>query len=175
MKKAFNILALILTIFMIITGCVATELPPVAEEQTEQPSQLEQPEQQEEPEEQEPEQEEAEPSIDENGTYTDPNQVAEYIHTYNQLPSNYITKKEASNLGWESDKGNLWDVTDEMSIGGDKFGNREGLLPKSDGRQYYECDVNYQGGYRGAERIVFSNDGLIFYTDDHYKSFTQLY
>ncbi len=172
MKKAFNILALILTIFMIITGCVATELPPVSEEQTEQPSQLEQPEQ---PEEQEPEQQLAEPSIDENGTYTDPKQVAEYIHTYNQLPSNYITKKEATNLGWESDKGNLWDVTDEMSIGGDKFGNREGLLPKSDGRQYYECDVNYQGGYRGAERIVFSNDGLIFYTDDHYKSFTQLY
>ena len=62
-----------------------------------------------------------------------------------------------------------------MSIGGDKFGNREGLLPKEDGRQYYECDVNYQGGYRGAERIVFSNDGLIFYTDDHYNSFTQLY
>ena len=62
-----------------------------------------------------------------------------------------------------------------MSIGGAKFGNREGLLPKEDGRQYYQSDVNYEGGYRGAERIVFSNDGLIFYTDDHYNSFTQLY
>ena len=184
MKKQFNILALILAIFMIFTGCVSTVIPPLVEEQTEQPNQPEQPElpeqteqaveaeQAEQPE--QPEQSE-EPSIDENGTYTDPYQVAEYIHTYKQLPSNYLTKKEASNLGWESDKGNLWDVTDEMSIGGDKFGNREGLLPKEDGRQYYECDVNYQGGYRGAERIVFSNDGLIFYTDDHYNSFTQLY
>ena len=116
-----------------------------------------------------------ESSIDENGSYTDPYQVAEYIHTYKKLPPNFISKKEASSLGWDSDKGNLWEVTDKMSIGGDKFGNREGLLPKADGRQYYECDVNYQGGYRGAERIVYSNDGLIFYTDDHYNSFTQLY
>lgn len=62
-----------------------------------------------------------------------------------------------------------------MSIGGDRFGNREGLLPKADKRQYYEADVNYEGGYRGSERIVFSNDGLIFYTGDHYDSFEQLY
>ena len=180
-NKAFNIMALIIAIFMIFTGCVSTVIPPVVEEQTEQPNQSEQPglseqpEQPIEPEQPEQSEEPEEPLIDENETYTDPYQVAEYIHTYNQLPSNYLTKKEASNLGWESDKGNLWDVTDEMSIGGDKFGNREGLLPKSDGRQYYECDVNYEGGYRGAERIVFSNDGLIFYTDDHYNSFTQLY
>ena len=116
-----------------------------------------------------------EPEIDEDGTYSGPLLVAKYIYTYNKLPSNYITKKEASKLGWESDEGNLWEVTDKMSIGGDKFGNKEGLLPKKEGRIYYECDVNYEGGYRGAERIVFSNDGLIFYTDDHYESFTQLY
>ena len=119
--------------------------------------------------------EQDEPEIDEDGTYSGPLLVAKYIHTYNKLPSNYITKKEASKLGWESDEGNLWEVTDKMSIGGDKFGNKEGLLPKKEGRIYYECDVNYEGGYRGAERIVFSNDGLIFYTDDHYESFTQLY
>ena len=119
--------------------------------------------------------EQNEPEIDEDGTYSGPLLVAKYIHTYNKLPSNYITKKEASKLGWESDEGNLWEVTDKMSIGGDKFGNKEGLLPKKEGRIYYECDVNYEGGYRGAERIVFSNDGLIFYTDDHYESFTQLY
>ncbi|WP_276648398.1 ribonuclease domain-containing protein [Trichococcus flocculiformis] len=62
-----------------------------------------------------------------------------------------------------------------MSIGGDCFGNREGLLPKKSGRTYYEADIDYDGGYRGAERIVYSNDGLIFYTDDHYESFEQLY
>ncbi len=124
---------------------------------------------------QEPQNKQTEVLIDENGTYTDPYLVAEYIHKYNKLPSNYITKNEARELGWESEKGNLWEVTDEMSIGGDIFGNREGLLPKKDGRIYYECDVNYKGGFRGAERIVYSNDGLIFYTNDHYESFTQLY
>lgn len=114
-------------------------------------------------------------TIDEYASYTDPFDVAKYIHEYKKLPTNFITKNEAMDLGWKSEEGNLWDITDEMSIGGDKFGNREGLLPKKEGRIYYECDVNYEGGYRGAERIVFSNDGLIFYTDDHYESFTQLY
>ena len=114
-------------------------------------------------------------TIAEDGVYTTPEEVAEYIHTYEKLPSNYLTKRQAMDLGWDSSKGNLWDVTDEGIIGGDKFGNREGLLPKENGRTYYECDVNYEGGYRGAERLVYSNDGLIFYTKDHYKSFKQLY
>jgi len=113
--------------------------------------------------------------VEEDGIYSTPDLVAAYIHTFNKLPSNFITKKEAEQLGWVSSEGNLWDVTDEMSIGGDKFGNYEGLLPKADGRQWYECDVNYYGGYRGSERIVYSNDGLIYYTHDHYESFTQLY
>lgn len=113
--------------------------------------------------------------VEEDGVYSTPDLVAAYIHTFHKLPSNYITKNEASKLGWVSSEGNLWDVTDEMSIGGDKFGNYEGLLPKKNGRQWYECDVNYYGGYRGSERILYSNDGLIYYTDDHYESFTQLY
>lgn len=107
--------------------------------------------------------------------YTSPELVAEYLHTFGQLPPNYITKDDAGDLGWVSSEGNLWDVTDEMSIGGDRFGNREGILPEADGRKYYECDVNYSGGYRGPERLVYSSDGLIFYTDDHYETFTQLY
>lgn len=98
-----------------------------------------------------------------------------YIYIYNKLPKNYITKKEARDLGWEASKGNLWDVTDKKSIGGDKFGNREGKLPEKEGRQYYECDINYEGGHRGAERLVYSNDGLIYYTGDHYDSFELLY
>ena len=113
--------------------------------------------------------------VEEDGVYSTPELVAAYIHTFHKLPSNFITKNEASKLGWNSKEGNLWDVTDEMSIGGDKFGNYEGLLPKAKGRQWYECDVNYYGGYRGAERILYSNDSLIYYTDDHYESFTQLY
>lgn len=113
--------------------------------------------------------------IHEEGLYTSPEDVAMYIHLYNKLPLNFITKKEAIELGWDSEEGNLWEVTEQMSIGGDVFGNREGKLPKKDGRKWYECDVNYHGGYRGAERIVFSNDGLIYYTDDHYETFTKIY
>lgn len=114
-------------------------------------------------------------TLAEDGSYISPDDVAEYLHFYGHLPDNFITKNEARDLGWDSQAGNLDEVAPGMSIGGDTFGNREGLLPKADGRKYYECDVNYEGGYRGEERIVYSNDGLIFYTDDHYKSFEQLY
>jgi ribonuclease T1 len=114
-------------------------------------------------------------TINANGVYSTPEDVAEYIHTYNKLPDNFVTKKEAIALGWESDKGNLWEVSDQLSIGGDVFGNREGKLPRNQGRKWYECDVNYGGGYRGAERILFSSDGLIYYTKDHYETFTKLY
>jgi guanyl-specific ribonuclease Sa len=113
--------------------------------------------------------------IDESGRYSSKEEVAAYINTFDKLPSNYLKKQEAIALGWESNKGNLWEVTDEMSIGGDYFGNREKLLPIKDSRKWFECDINYEGGYRNSERILFSNDGLIFYTDDHYKTFTQLY
>ena len=78
-------------------------------------------------------------------------------------------------MGWDSQSGNLDEVAPGMSIGGDIFGNREKLLPEEKGRKYYGCDVNYEGGYRNGERIIYSNDGLIYYTDDHYKSFEQLY
>ncbi|SEI80324.1 ribonuclease [Alkalibacterium gilvum] len=114
-------------------------------------------------------------TIEEDGYYSTPEDVALYLHTYDELPNNYLTKDEARELGWKASEGNLWEVTEEMLIGGDYFGNREGLLPEEDGRDYFEADVNYDGGYRGAERLVYSNDGLIYYTDDHYDSFQQLF
>lgn len=123
----------------------------------------------------EPGQDGAEEALPEDGSYTSPEDVALYIHTYGHLPDNYITKQEAEDLGWDNREGNLDEVAPGMSIGGGRFGNYEGLLPEKKGRQYYECDVNYDGGYRGAERIVYSDDGLIYYTEDHYNSFTQLY
>lgn len=101
-------------------------------------------------------------TIDKDGYYSSPEDVSLYLDTYDELPNNYLTKNEARELGWESSEGNLWEVTDEMLIGGDYFGNREGLLPEESNRDYYEADVNYEGGYRGAERLVYSNDGLIF-------------
>ena len=99
--------------------------------------------------------------------------VAYYLHTYGHLPDNYITKAEAEDAGWNSYEGNLWDVAYGASIGGDRFGNYEGQLPK--GEKYYEADVNYEGGYRGGERIVYTEDGDIWYTADHYESFEKLY
>lgn len=111
--------------------------------------------------------------VAEDRTYTSPEEVAAYIDQYDTLPENYITKSEAEDLGWESSDGNLWEVAEGMSIGGDYFGNYEGLLPEED--DYQEADVNYDGGFRGAERIIYSDDGDIYYTDDHYESFQQLY
>ena len=113
--------------------------------------------------------------IEEDGTYISKDEVALYLHIYGYLPDNYITKKEAQDLGWDSKKGNLDQVAPGMSIGGSYFGNYEGMLPEKKGRKYYECDLDYEGGYRGAKRLIYSNDGLIFYTEDHYKTFEQLY
>lgn len=113
--------------------------------------------------------------LDESAYYYKTEEVALYLYTYNKLPANYIKKSQANDMGWDSQAGNLWDVAEGMVIGGDNFGNREKLLPIKEGRKYFEADVNYQGGYRGPERIVYSNDGLIFYTADHYDSFEQLY
>lgn len=107
--------------------------------------------------------------------YYSPDEVALYLYAFVELPPNFLTKDEARDLGWVSSEGNLWDVAYGMCIGGDEFGNREGLLPEARDRIYYECDVNYEGGYREGERIVFSSDGLIYYTADHYESFEMLY
>lgn len=108
------------------------------------------------------------------GAFSQKEDVALYIHTYGCLPPNYITKAEARDLGWEG--GGLDDYAYGMCIGGDRFGNYEGLLPDAPGRTWTECDIGtLHRSSRGAERIVFSNDGLIYYTDDHYESFTLLY
>jgi len=113
-------------------------------------------------------------AIDENGTYTSKDEVALYIHTYNKLPSNFMTKKEARKLGWEG--GSLEPFAPGKCIGGDFFGNYEELLPEKKGREYRECDIDTLGKKkRGAKRIIYSNDGLIYYTEDHYESFVLLY
>ncbi len=111
---------------------------------------------------------------DENESYTSKEDVALYIHLYGHLPPNFIKKKDAEAAGWSG--GSLENVLPGMCIGGDRFGNYEGLLPKANGRKWTECDINTLGAKsRGAERIVFSNDGLIYYTSDHYESFELLY
>lgn len=114
-------------------------------------------------------------SVEENGNYTSKEEVALYIHTFGKLPINYITKKQAQELGWDPSSGNLSDILPGMSIGGSAFGNYEGALPRASTRRYFECDIDYEGGYRGAKRLIYSNDGLVFYTEDHYKTFEQIY
>lgn len=110
-------------------------------------------------------------AIDEYGSYTTKDDVALYIHTFGKLPSNFITKKEAQKLGWSG--GSLEPYAPGKCIGGNYFGNYEGLLPEG---KYRECDIDTLGKKsRGAKRIIYSDDGRIYYTDDHYKSFTQLY
>ena len=113
-------------------------------------------------------------TVAEDGEYDDRDHVALYLHTYGKLPSNYMTKKEAEKLGWSG--GALDTVIKGKAIGGSFYGNYEGVLPKKKGREYHECDIDTIGSKsRGAKRIVYSNDGLIYYTDDHYETFTLLY
>lgn len=113
-------------------------------------------------------------ALDENGEYTSAADVALYLHLYGHLPQNFITKKDARALGWTG--GGLDDYADGKCIGGDRFGNYEGLLPDAPGREYHECDIDtLHAASRGAKRIVYSNDGLIYYTEDHYESFILLY
>ncbi len=111
---------------------------------------------------------------DRDESYTTAEDVALYLQVYGELPQNFMTKKEARELGWEG--GSLEKFAPGMCIGGDRFGNYEGNLPKKKGRTYQECDIDTLGKKsRGAKRIVFSNDGLIYYTEDHYETFTLLY
>ena len=122
----------------------------------------------------EPDDNDYETLVEEDGWYDDVETVAAYLIAYEELPDNYLTKKEAETLGWVSREGNLWDVAEGMSIGGDYFGNYEGLLPEG---KYRECDIDYDGGYRGEERLIYTTQGdlYIYYTNDHYESFELIY
>ena len=110
----------------------------------------------------------------ESGPITDPQAIADYLFRYGELPDSFITKKEAEALGWDSSWNYVSDVAPGKSIGGDRFGNYEGILPKKKGVTYREADCNYTGGKRKAERIVYSSDGRVWYTNDHYQTFTEL-
>lgn len=104
---------------------------------------------------------------------TDEKVVIAYLKKNKALPDYYITKNKARDKGWNPAQGNLCEILPGKAIGGDHFGNREGLLPAKKGRKYYEADLNYNCGRRNADRVVFSNDGLVFITKDHYQSFQE--
>ena len=160
-KKIQYIVGIIFLMLCLLTGCegqsVSTEdSTSVQSQQSEELSELQL-------------------SVEESGVYTSKDEVAAYLYEFGHLPDNFITKKEAQDLGWDSKEGNLDEVAPGKSIGGDYFGNYEGVLPEADGRTYHECDVDYEGGHRNAKRIVYSDDGLIYYTEDHYENFELLY
>lgn len=169
--KFWKVIGLLLVLIGLVTGCGAyvidsvstTETPttrstePVGPEIPEQETSAE------------------EIAVEKDHPYYSVEEVAAYLHRFGTLPVNYLTKKEAQKRGWDAQSGNLWEVTDKGVIGGDRFGNREGNLPEKKGRNYFEADVNYNGGRRGAHRLVYSSDGLIYYTADHYETFELLY
>ncbi|UFH33245.1 ribonuclease N [Chryseobacterium sp. C-71] len=100
---------------------------------------------------------------------TKENTVINYVKQNHQLPDYYITKNEAKKSGWNPSQGNLCEILPGKAIGGDYFGNREGKLPK--GIKYFEADVNYSCGNRNGDRIVFTKNGEVYLTKNHYKSF----
>ena len=99
--------------------------------------------------------------------------VVKYLKEHGELPDYYITKSEAKSLGWVPSKGNLCEVAPGRAIGGDIWTNRQKSLPTKSGRRYFEADLNYNCGNRNADRVVFSNDGLVFVTHDHYRNFEE--
>ena len=173
MKQKFAFLLALMLSFTLIAGCAApveTTEPAQAEIVLTEPAAAES--EITETEAAEPPETETEPHLDPYGSYTTKEDVALYIHLYGELPMNFMTKKQAKALGWEG--GSLEPVAPGMCIGGDYFGNYEGLLPED--REYTECDIDTRGASkRGAKRIVFSEDGLIYYTEDHYETFELLY
>ena len=184
-RKSLALLLILALLASLLTGCAVTpvsetpapesqsEFPPFSEELLLLPE--DDPTEQAEPAPAPSEDPATETEVpDEDGSYTTKEDVLAYLIAYGHLPANFITKNEARAAGWEG--GSLERYCPGKCIGGDRFGNREGLLPSAKGRTWTECDINTLGKKsRGAERLVFSNDGLIYYTGDHYESFELLY
>ena len=114
-------------------------------------------------------------TVDEDGTYTSMEEVAVYLHTYGHLPSNYITTEEAKELGYDESQVNLGQVAPGKSIGGDVYENEEGMIPVEEGLSYYQCDIGSEEGERTDQRLVYSNEGDIYYTPDLFETFQLIY
>ena len=97
-----------------------------------------------------------------------------YLVYVGRLPEYYVTKKEARQRGWESEKGNLDEILPDKMLGGNIYKNKEGKLPSANGRIWYEADLDYYGGYRNRRRIAYSSDGLIFVSYDHMQTFYEI-
>lgn len=151
MRGLFGQLALVLLLVMTSAGCGIAESAAASQETVRQMPV---------------------PEIDRDGSYDSREDVALYLHIYGELPENYITKAEAKKLGWSG--GSVEKYAPGKCIGGDRYSNFEGSLPE--GEKYRECDIDTLGKKsRGARRIVYSEEGFIYYTGDHYASFELMY
>lgn len=98
------------------------------------------------------------------------NGIDRYVALFGCLPSNYVTKEIAEAAGWKRKRGNLADVLPGKLIGGNNYKNRDHRLPEAPGRIWREADFDYSGGFRNDCRLMYSNDGLLFVTYDHYAT-----
>lgn len=106
----------------------------------------------------------------------DPDGFAETVTSLrrtDRLPARYVAKDAAQAFGWRPGV-DLCRVLPSHAIGGDRFANREGRLPDRHGRTWGEADLDFDCGRRGPRRLVFSNDGLMFVTLDHYETFIEV-
>ena len=168
--RLFTLFVLLTAAVILLTGCSAGALETAKKKKTARPTAVVTavPEQTEAP-------RETEAPTEEPGPIIEPQRIADYLFEHGRLPDNFLTKKEAQALGWNSSYNYVSDVAPGMSIGGDYFGNYEGKLPRVQGRKYYEADCYYTGGKRNAYRIIYSSDGHVWYTEDHYNTFTELF
>ena len=112
-------------------------------------------------------------AVKEGAYYYDLQNVVLYLDCYHRLPDNYITKNEARDLGWEG--GSVEDYCEGAAIGGDRFGNREGVLPQNGKTVYFECDIDTHGWKnRGSRRLIYTKDGEYFYSPDHYETYRKV-
>jgi guanyl-specific ribonuclease Sa len=96
-------------------------------------------------------------------------EAVQSIRANNNLPPRYVTKDQAKAHGWRG--GGLCAAWPGHAIGGDRFHNFGAKLPAEPGRTYREADLDSDCRGRGPKRLVFSNDGRIYVTVDHYNSF----
>lgn len=89
------------------------------------------------------------------------------------LPDYYISWEDILALGWKEGKWPSNFAPGKMITHG-TYQNRNEHLPQSPGRIWYEADINYKTGKRNTQRVLWSNDGLIFVTYDHYETFYEI-
>lgn len=96
-----------------------------------------------------------------------------YLIEYGQLPNNFITK--GSQETWMVRR-QFRTLRPRQMYWRRLFWQLRKSSPVVSGRTYHECDIDtLNAKSRGAKRIIYSDDGQIYYTDNHYKSFTLLY